>query len=83
MRELLTWKEICRRYPGQHLGVTDIETEADGVNIRRAVVLYAGNTSRRDLLMAVANSGGSVRSVYTPRENYTDVATTGYVSALH
>ncbi len=60
MRELLTWDEICRRYPGQHLGVTDIETEEDGVNIRRAVVLYSGNNSRHDILLAVANSGGSI-----------------------
>lgn len=80
MSDLLTWEEICKRYPGQHLGVTNIETEADGVNIRRAVVLYSGDTSRKDLLLAVANSGGSIRSVYTPREDYADVATTGYVS---
>ena len=80
MSELTSWNEICKRYPGQHLGVTDIETEADGVNIRRAVFFYAGNTSRKDLLMAVANSGGSIRSVYTPRDDYSDVAVTGYVS---
>ena len=80
MSESLSWNEICKRYPGQHLGVTNIETEADGVNIRRAEVLYSGDTSRKDLLMAVANSGGSIRSVYTPKEDCSDVAATGYVS---
>lgn len=52
--ECLTWAEICRRYPDQHVYLVDVEREtAQGPAIRTAKVIGAGSTNRQALDQAM------------------------------
>ena len=78
MTERLSWDEICNRYPGQHLGLSHVET-ADGVNIISAIVEYSSeNATRSDITRAVSNSNGTIVNRFVPTLDFQDLATTGY-----
>lgn len=58
----MTWDEIVRKYPGQWVGLTDVESE-DGANVDTAVVKYTDKTADELLMMQLQDD--SLRSVYT------------------
>ena len=79
MGKRLTWQEICQKYPGQHIGVSEIETDTDGVNIRTGVVTMTHeNYTRNDILRKVSETHGTTRSVYVPRKDMLELTVTGY-----
>ena len=61
----MTWKEICARYPNQHVGLSDVEWD-NGSTVKSAVVKYSNeNSNRADIVRMAVKSNGSIVSKST------------------
>lgn len=70
MEERLTWKQIVERYPGQWVGLVDVECEPDNeATIVSAVVKYTDKT-KHELIKMQMQTKGHLIGVYTTPDIY-------------
>ena len=70
MNERLTWEQIAERYPGQWVGLVDVELEPDNdATIASAVVKYTDKT-KDELTMMQIETKGQMIAIYTTPDIY-------------
>jgi hypothetical protein len=73
MSKKLSWEEICRLYPNQEVGLTDVEWD-NGATVKSAVVSYSERDTPKDQIVSIAiMSNGEVVSENTTPETVAPV----------
>ena len=72
MTERMTWEEIIRQYPHQHIGLVDIHDEPNGSI--SAIVKYTEQDLSRGEMIEKATKG-EIHLRYTSPEDFPDIAT--------
>lgn len=62
----LTWNEIQKKYPDQHVGLVDVEWGINSATVKSAIVKYNKDNISDEELLLMAYRGDIVREYTTP-----------------